>query len=57
MPKFKVSRQITWVEYYENVEAATPEEAKQKVIDVEIFDYEELLEAKEPVVESEVSNG
>ena len=56
MPKFKVTREITWVEYYESVEADTPEEAKQKVRDGEFFDYEELLEAKAPVVESEVSH-
>lgn len=56
MPKFNLYREVTYIEYYDDVEADTPEEAIEEVRNSMIYNYAELVEAKSPVVESEVSH-
>ena len=49
MSKFNLTREVTYIEYYKDVEADTLEEAKDKVRNDSLFIYEELLEAKAPM--------
>lgn len=57
MPKFNLYREVTYIEYYDDVEADTPEEAIDIVRDSMIYTYSDLVEAKKPIIdESEVCN-
>jgi len=49
MSKFNLTREVTYIEYYKDVEADTLEEAKDKVRNNLVFDYEDLVEAKSPM--------
>ena len=54
MSKFTLTREVTYVEYYEDVEADTLEEAKDKVRNSSIYTYADLVEAKPPKTEEEL---
>jgi hypothetical protein len=57
MPKFNLYREVTYIEYYDDVEADTPEEAIDIVRDSMTYTYADLVEAKKPIIdESEVCN-
>lgn len=58
MPKFNLYREVHYIEYYNDVEADTPEEAIEEVRNSSIYTYADLVEAKKPVIdESEVAHG
>lgn len=57
MSKFNLYREVTYIEYYDDVEANTPQEAIDKVRNSSTYTYADLVEAKKPIIdESEVSN-
>ena len=51
MSKFNLTREVTYIEYYKDVEADTLEEAKDKVRNDLVYTYEDLLEVKSPKAE------
>ena len=50
MPTYNLERQVTYIEYYDDIEAESPEQAKEIVREHQIFDHEEIIDAKEPKV-------
>ena len=48
MSKFNLYREVTYIEYYKDVEADTLEEAKDKVRNDLIYTYADLVEAQSP---------
>tara|TARA_Y100000114_G_scaffold76363_1_gene70007 strand:+ start:15 stop:218 length:204 start_codon:yes stop_codon:yes gene_type:complete len=50
MPKYNLERQVTYIEYYNDIEAESPEEAKEIVRTSQIFDHEEIIDAKAPEI-------
>ena len=58
MAKFNLYREVHYVEYYDDVEADTPEEAIEEVRNSMTYTYADLVEAKTPVIdEREGHNG
>tara|TARA_B100001093_G_scaffold146019_2_gene138725 strand:- start:11243 stop:11461 length:219 start_codon:yes stop_codon:yes gene_type:complete len=50
MPTYNLAREVTYIEYYDDIEAESPEEAMELVREDMIFDHEEVIDAKAPEV-------
>tara|TARA_Y100000114_G_scaffold76363_1_gene70008 strand:+ start:250 stop:447 length:198 start_codon:yes stop_codon:yes gene_type:complete len=51
MPTYNIARKVTYMEYYDNVEAESPEKAKELVKDVYwSCDFDDVVDAKEPEI-------
>jgi len=50
MPTYNISREVTHIEYFDDVHAESPEEAKLLIKEGYYLDHEEVINEKEPEI-------